>query len=169
MPRSTANKPQPGVVADRSRLQGATVQWAEAKASSKAPASAPAAKRYVGLTINERTIRTASPELESRARMKYFGTSRSLLALFKTEIEVYRLVMRHPLTPRISRIILGIAIAYAISPIDLIPDFIPVLGHLDDLLILPLLVWTARRTIPEEVVPECRRQVEKKMNGLGDR
>ena len=97
--------------------------------------------------------------------MKYFGTSRSLLALFKTEIEVYRLVMRHPLTPRISRIILGIAIAYAISPIDLIPDFIPVLGHLDDLLILPLLVWTARRTIPEAVVLECRGQVERKRNG----
>jgi uncharacterized membrane protein YkvA (DUF1232 family) len=97
--------------------------------------------------------------------MKYFEKSRSLLALFKTEIEIYRLVMRHPLTPRISRIFLGIAIAYAISPIDLIPDFIPVLGHLDDLLILPLLVWTARRTIPEEVVLECRRQVERKRNG----
>ena len=97
--------------------------------------------------------------------MKYIERSRSLLALFKTEIEVYRLVMRHPLTPRISRIILGIAIAYAISPIDLIPDFILVLGHLDDLLILPLLVWTARRTIPEEVVLECRRQVERKKNG----
>ena len=98
--------------------------------------------------------------------MKYIERSRSLLALFKTEIEVYRLVMRHPLTPGISRIILGIAIAYAISPIDLIPDFIPVLGHLDDLLILPLLVWTARRAIPEKVVLECRRQVEK--NGLAN-
>jgi uncharacterized membrane protein YkvA (DUF1232 family) len=97
--------------------------------------------------------------------MKYAEMSRSLLASFKTEIEVYRLVMRHPLTPRTSRIILGIAIAYAISPIDLIPDFIPVLGHLDDLLILPLLVWTARRTIPEEVVLECRRQVERRRNG----
>ncbi|HEY5999635.1 MAG TPA: DUF1232 domain-containing protein [bacterium] len=111
------------------------------------------------------TIETASPPPESRARMKYVERSRSLLALFKTEIQVYRLVMRHPLTPRISRIILSIAIAYAISPIDLIPDFIPVLGHLDDLLILPLLVWTARRTIPEEVVMECRRQVDGNRNG----
>ena len=92
--------------------------------------------------------------------MKFIEGSRSLLAQFKTEIEVYRLVMRHPLTPRISRIILGIAIAYAISPVDLIPDFIPVLGHLDDLVILPLLVWTARRPIPDKVILECRRQVE---------
>ena len=91
--------------------------------------------------------------------MKPLENARKLLAWFKTEIKVYRLVMRHPLTPRSSRIILGIAIAYAASPIDLIPDFIPVLGHLDDLLILPLLVWAATRTIPTSVVQECRNQV----------
>ena len=92
--------------------------------------------------------------------MKPLDSARTLLARFKTEIKVYRLVMRHPLTPRSSRIILGIAIAYAISPVDLIPDFIPVLGHLDDLLILPLLVWAATRTIPASVVQECISRVE---------
>ena len=45
---------------------------------------------------------------------------------------------------------------YAISPIDLIPDFIPVLGHLDDIIILPLLVWLAFRVIPKELVHEHR-------------
>ena len=50
------------------------------------------------------------------------------------------------------------AVGYALSPIDLIPDFIPVLGYLDDLLVLPLLVWVALRLIPKDVMVECRNQ-----------
>jgi len=50
--------------------------------------------------------------------------------------------------------LLGGALAYAVSPIDLIPDFIPVIGHLDDLIVLPLLVWLAFRVIPRELVQE---------------
>jgi uncharacterized membrane protein YkvA (DUF1232 family) len=55
-----------------------------------------------------------------------------------------------------SKIILGAAVAYAISPIDLIPDFIPVLGHLDDIIILPLFVWISLKIVPAEVLKECR-------------
>jgi uncharacterized membrane protein YkvA (DUF1232 family) len=100
--------------------------------------------------------------------MKLLKNVRALLARFKTEIEIYRLVLRHPLTPRSSRIILGIAIAYAVSPIDLIPDFIPVIGHLDDALILPILIWAATRNIPASVIQECRSQVERAGNGQPD-
>ncbi len=57
-------------------------------------------------------------------------------------------VLKHPKTPRMARVLLGMAIAYMASPIDLIPDFIPVLGHLDDLVIVPLLVLAARRSAP---------------------
>jgi len=85
---------------------------------------------------------------------------RALLARFRLEIEVYRLVLKHPATPRASRILLGIAIAYAVSPIDLVPDFIPVLGILDDILIVPTLVWLAVRMIPKHVLSECRSQVQ---------
>jgi uncharacterized membrane protein YkvA (DUF1232 family) len=88
--------------------------------------------------------------------MKAIEKARSAVARLKAETEVYRLVIRHPRTPRLSRILLGAAVAYALSPIDLIPDFIPVLGHLDDLLLLPILVWTAIRLVPAEVVRECR-------------
>ena len=76
------------------------------------------------------------------------------------EVEFYRRVLRHPRTPKLSKILLGAAIAYAVSPIDLIPDFIPVVGHLDDLVILPLLIWIAVRLIPKSVIAECRQAKE---------
>ncbi len=80
----------------------------------------------------------------------------SLARRISQEVAFYRRVLKHPRTPRAARILLGAAIAYAVSPIDLIPDFIPVLGHLDDALILPILVWLAVRLIPKDVIAACR-------------
>ncbi len=88
--------------------------------------------------------------------MKLTEKARSLVKRFSQEIEFYRLVLKHHRTPRASKILLGVAIAYAVSPIDLIPDFIPVIGYLDDLVILPLLIWLALRLIPKSVITECR-------------
>jgi arsenate reductase len=88
--------------------------------------------------------------------MKLLEHSRNLVRRFSQEVEFYKRVIRHPRTPRVSKVLLGVAIAYAVSPIDLIPDFIPVIGYLDDLLILPLLIWIAVRLIPKSVIIECR-------------
>lgn len=52
--------------------------------------------------------------------------------------------------------LLGAAIAYFLSPIDVIPDFVPILGHLDDVLIVPCLIWLAMRLVPAEVSASCR-------------
>ena len=79
---------------------------------------------------------------------------------FKNELKVYKLVAKDQRTPRISKILLGLAVAYAVSPVDLIPDFIPVIGHLDDIIIVPLLVIFALKLIPKEVIADCRRQAE---------
>ena len=82
----------------------------------------------------------------------------------KQEFEVYRLVLRHPKTPVLAKIFLGLAIAYVLMPFDLIPDFIPVIGQLDDLVIVPLLVYVALKMIPNAVVSECREQIRREIN-----
>lgn len=82
--------------------------------------------------------------------------TQALVRTFLSEIGVYRSVMSDPRCPRRARLLLGGAVAYALSPIDLIPDFIPVLGHLDDILILPIMIWLAIKAIPKELIVEHR-------------
>ncbi|MGD8698190.1 MAG: DUF1232 domain-containing protein [Gemmatimonadales bacterium] len=76
------------------------------------------------------------------------------------ELKVYRLILKHERTPRVTRLLLGGAVAYALSPVDLIPDWIPVLGHVDDIVIVPALVWLSLRFVPDDVVAECRARAE---------
>jgi len=85
--------------------------------------------------------------------------SKSIAREFKCELAVYRLVLADHRTPRLAKIILGAAVGYLLMPFDLIPDFIPVIGQLDDLLIVPGLVVLALRLIPAEIVEECRARV----------
>jgi uncharacterized membrane protein YkvA (DUF1232 family) len=62
--------------------------------------------------------------------------------------------------PIFAKIIIIVAIIYALSPIDLIPDFIPVLGYLDDLIILPLLIYVSIKIIPEKILEECKEEAK---------
>lgn len=77
------------------------------------------------------------------------------LRRLQRELEYYRRVLRHPGTPRASRWLLAAAIAYALSPIDLIPDWLPLVGHLDDVIIVPALLYLAMRLVPDAVREEC--------------
>lgn len=74
----------------------------------------------------------------------------------KREIPAVLLALKHPDTPLPAKLLACITVCYALSPVDLIPDFIPVLGYLDDLLLLPALAALTVRQIPESVMQDCR-------------
>lgn len=74
----------------------------------------------------------------------------------KLQIRVLNNVRLDPRTPWMAKIIILIVVAYAISPIDIIPDFIPILGFFDDLIILPLGIYLAIKLVPKEVWQDCK-------------
>lgn len=74
----------------------------------------------------------------------------------KRDITACGLALRHARTPWYAKVVLILTLAYALSPVDLIPDFIPVLGFLDDILIVPLGIWLACCWIPTDVFAQCR-------------
>lgn len=78
----------------------------------------------------------------------------------KIDIPAIFIALREKETPVIVKILAGVTIAYALSPIDLIPDFVPVLGYLDDVVILPLLITLTVRLIPADKFAEYRLQAE---------
>jgi len=84
---------------------------------------------------------------------------KNLAENFKREIGVYRLVLKDERTPAAAKLLLFLAVSYALMPFDLIPDFIPVLGQLDDIIIVPILVLLALMIIPAGVVEECRKKI----------
>ena len=85
----------------------------------------------------------------------------------KTELNALYLAYRDPRVPRHARVFAVIVVAYAFSPIDLIPDPIPVLGYLDDLILVPLGIALAVRMIPPEVLAECRAEARDADTGVG--
>jgi len=76
----------------------------------------------------------------------------------KTEVYALYLAYRDPRVPWYAKAFADLIVAYALSPIDLIPDFIPVLGYLDDLVLIPLGVYVAIKLIPGDVMEDCRRR-----------
>lgn len=76
----------------------------------------------------------------------------------KRRIPALYLALRHEKTPLAAKIMAALTVAYALSPIDLIPDFIPVLGYLDDLILLPIMAALTVKLIPTEVLEECMRE-----------
>src|SRR5215813_497750 len=90
----------------------------------------------------------------------------------KTEAYAIYLAARDPRTPWYARALIFFVVAHTFSPIDLIPDFIPILGYLDDLIITPGGIWLAIRLIPPEVLAEARataatRGIDKNVGRIG--
>jgi len=78
----------------------------------------------------------------------------TFLDKFKKEIQFYQAVLKDPRTPKVSKFLLGLSVGYALNPVDLIPDFVPILGYLDDLVIVPTLLFIAVKLIPKTIMQE---------------
>ena len=78
----------------------------------------------------------------------------------KTDVPAVFLALKEKRTPWYAKIIAAVVVVYALSPIDLIPDFVPVLGYLDDIIILPALIAWCVSCIPDEVFADCRLRAE---------
>ena len=78
----------------------------------------------------------------------------------KTETFALYLAARDPRTPWYAKLLVAGIVAYAFSPIDLIPDFVPVLGYLDDLILIPLGITLAIKLVPHSVLAECRTRAQ---------
>ena len=94
--------------------------------------------------------------------MRILKTLKRIGRNFKSELNLYRLVLSDSRMPMLSKLLLGLALGYLALPFDLIPDFLPIIGYLDDLIIVPGLVWLALKFIPAWIVEENRRKVEEK-------
>jgi uncharacterized membrane protein YkvA (DUF1232 family) len=88
--------------------------------------------------------------------MPILETIRNWARRIKRDTVMLWFARRHPDTPFLAKAICVFTVAYALSPIDLIPDFVPVLGYLDDALLLPSLIWLAVWLLPAHVIQECR-------------
>jgi uncharacterized membrane protein YkvA (DUF1232 family) len=87
-------------------------------------------------------------------------TLRRWAKLLKGDIVSLWFAYRHPQTPWYAKLLAVLVVAYAFSPIDLIPDFIPVLGFIDDAILLPIGIWIALKLVPAPVMVESRAQAQ---------
>ncbi len=93
--------------------------------------------------------------------MGWIDGARRWARRIKRDVMTLWFARAHPATPWYAKAMGALVVAYALSPIDLIPDFIPVLGYLDDVILLPLLIWLTVRLLPAEVLQASRAQAER--------
>lgn len=88
------------------------------------------------------------------------GDIKKKAKLLKKQIPAIFLALKRKETPFIAKIFALVTIAYALSPIDFVPDFIPIFGYLDDIIILPFLVAITIKLIPDSILNECQKEAE---------
>ena len=81
---------------------------------------------------------------------------KKIAAQLKAEFDFYRRLQQHPQTPVLAKGLLWLAIGYLLMPFDLIPDFLPIIGQLDEVVIIPFLLFLALKLTPASVKAECR-------------
>ena len=90
---------------------------------------------------------------------KAFRSLKEFSITIKKELAVYRLVLKDERTPVLPKLLIGAAVLYLLLPFDIIPDFIPLFGQLDDIIIIPALIFSAKRFIPNNIFEESREKI----------
>lgn len=101
---------------------------------------------------------TSAPNHRNESETKVLQRIKDWAKALKRQVMVLWFSCRHPSTPMPAKVLAIVVVAYALSPIELIPDFIPVLGFLDDVILLPLGICLVMRLMPANVLAECRQQ-----------
>ena len=97
--------------------------------------------------------------------MPLMQTFRQQARALKAETLALYLAVRDPRVPWYAKVTAAVVVAYALSPIDLIPDFVPILGYLDDLILIPLGIALVLRMIPAQVMGDCRERARVELDG----
>ena len=92
--------------------------------------------------------------------MKIFQRIRRWAKELKRDVLVLWFALKDTRTPLLAKAVAFVTVAYALSPIDLIPDFIPVLGYLDDIILIPILIWITLKLVPDDVINQSRKQAQ---------
>jgi uncharacterized membrane protein YkvA (DUF1232 family) len=103
-------------------------------------------------------LRTAWFVFRRKKGLPVLGDWRNRIAVLRAELRILRLAAADPRVPWYTKALAAAVVGYALSPVDLIPDFIPVLGWLDDLILVPAGFWLAVKMIPPEVWEDCCRR-----------
>lgn len=88
--------------------------------------------------------------------MKLSDKLKQIAVQLKAEFKFYQRLQKHPQTPKFAKALLWLAVGYVLMPFDLIPDFIPIIGQLDELVVIPLLLYLALKLTPPEIILECK-------------
>ncbi len=88
--------------------------------------------------------------------MKLGEKLKAIAAQLKAEFAFYKRLQQHPQTPKLAKALLWLAIGYLVMPFDLIPDFLPVIGQLDELVIIPILLYWSLKLTPPDIIAACR-------------
>ena len=91
--------------------------------------------------------------------MKIGEKLKEIVAKLKAEFAFYKRLQQHPQTPKLAKALLWLAIGYLLMPFDLIPDFLPVIGQLDELVIIPMLLYWAIKLTPPHIIAACKSEI----------
>jgi uncharacterized membrane protein YkvA (DUF1232 family) len=102
-----------------------------------------------------RNIEVCAPTLPERNRQTLSESLKAVARRFFTQFRIVRRALRHPQVPWYAKVVAGCAVLYVFSPIQLIPNFIPIIGQSDDVLVVSLGIKFLRKYVPQNVLDDC--------------